>query len=197
MAGAGHLGRLDDAPEQHLPFGLSERPPSSAVRQGEPLEQRVERADRSREEPVAPPDELAFGPIDLGSIRDDEPRIAIDLLDEPVEQERDLAGMRRPDDEGETHRCMVVGPTSRPGLRPGRESTRKGARSEDQASDLGLRPRRATAAPGIPPAQESQRSAAFAPRRASLNVTRSTAPFPSSTSLPHESQTRTVFRATS
>ena len=72
----------------------------------------------------------------------------------------------------------------------------KCALSEDQASDLGLRPRRATAAPGIPPAQESQRSAAFAPRRASLNVTRSTAPFPSSTSLPQESQTRTVFRAT-
>ena len=41
-----------------------------------------------------------------------------------------------------------------------------------QARDFGLRPRRATAAPGIPPAHESQRSAAFAPRRASLNVTR-------------------------
>ena len=54
----------------------------------------------------------------------------------------------------------------------------------------------ATAAPGIPPAQESQRSAAFAPRRASLNVVRNTAPFPSSTSLPHESQTSTVSRAT-
>jgi hypothetical protein len=63
------------------------------------------------------------------------------------------------------------------------------------AADFGLRPRRATALPGIPPAQPSQRSAAFAPRRASVNVTRMTAPFPSSTSAPHLSQTRIVFRA--
>ena len=63
------------------------------------------------------------------------------------------------------------------------------------AADFGFRPRRATAFPGIPPAQLSQRSAAFAPRRASVNVTRITAPFPSSTSAPHLSQTRIVFRA--
>jgi hypothetical protein len=71
-----------------------------------------------------------------------------------------------------------------------------GATRTIQASDLGFRPRRATAAPGIDPAHESHKSAAFAPRRASLNVTRMTAPFPSSTSEPHLSQTSTVFRAT-
>ena len=70
------------------------------------------------------------------------------------------------------------------------------AQNRRQARDFGLRPRRATAAPGIPPAHESHRSAAFAPRRASLNVTRMTAPFPSSTSVPQLSQTSTVFRAT-
>ena len=46
------------------------------------------------------------------------------------------------------------------------------------------------------PAHSSQRSACFAPRRASVNVTRSVAPFDSPTSLPQLSQTRTVFRAT-
>ena len=124
-------------------------------------------------------------------------------------KERDLAGMRRTDDEGETHRCMVVGRLSRPGLRrrkdapseesggsSGRDPSPRRVRSAAQASDFGLRPRRATACPGIPPAQESQRSACFAPRRASLNVTRRTAPFPSPTSVPHVSQTRTVFLAT-
>ena len=63
------------------------------------------------------------------------------------------------------------------------------------AADFGLRPRRAVARPGMPVAQESQRSASFAPRRASENERRIVAPFPSSTSRPHLSQTRTVLRA--
>ena len=63
-------------------------------------------------------------------------------------------------------------------------------------ADFGLRPRRATARPGVRPAQVSQRSACFAPRRASVYVTRITAPLASSTSLPQLSQTSTVFRAT-
>src|SRR5215471_10058372 len=62
--------------------------------------------------------------------------------------------------------------------------------------DFGRRPRRAAARPGILPAQLSQRSACFAPRRASVYVTRITAPFPSSTSFPQLSHTSTVFRAT-
>jgi hypothetical protein len=63
------------------------------------------------------------------------------------------------------------------------------------ATALGRRPRRATARPGISPEQLSQRSACLAPRRASVNVSRSVAPFPSPTSLPQLSQTRTVLRA--
>src|SRR5262245_47597235 len=47
----------------------------------------------------------------------------------------------------------------------------------------------------MPVAQESQRSASFAPRRASENERRIVAPFPSSTSRPHLSHTRTVLRA--
>src|SRR6202008_4375818 len=61
---------------------------------------------------------------------------------------------------------------------------------------FGLRPRRAAARPGIPPAQSSQRAACLAPRRASVYVTRITAPLPSSTSVPQLSHTSTVFRAT-
>ena len=63
-------------------------------------------------------------------------------------------------------------------------------------ADFGLRPRRAAARPGMLPAQSSQRSAAFAPRRASVYVTRITAPLPSSTSFPQLSHTSTVLRAT-
>ena len=62
-------------------------------------------------------------------------------------------------------------------------------------ADLGRRPRRATACPGVFPAQLSQRSACFAPRRASVQVRRSVAPFPSPTSVPQLSHTNTVLRA--
>ena len=50
-------------------------------------------------------------------------------------------------------------------------------------ADFGRRPLRAAARPGIFPEQLSQRSACFAPRRASLYVTRITEPLPSSTPI--------------
>src|SRR5215475_4605435 len=61
---------------------------------------------------------------------------------------------------------------------------------------FGRRPRRAAARPGIFAEQLSQRSACFAPRRASVYVMRMTAPLPSSTSFPQLSHTSTVLRAT-
>ena len=65
------------------------------------------------------------------------------------------------------------------------------------AADFGRRPRLAAACPGICPAQLSQRSACFEPRRASVKLRRSVAPFPSAISLPQLSQTSTVLRAKS
>src|SRR4051794_19818125 len=81
--------------------------------------------------------------------------------------------------------------------RAGKAEGRLAPPLEDQAvTDFGLRPRRATAVPGIDAAQSSQRSACFAPRRASVNGTRNVAPRASATSLLQLSQTRTVLRAT-
>src|SRR5436305_7503210 len=65
----------------------------------------------------------------------------------------------------------------------------------DEAACLGFRPRRAAGLPGIPPARSSHRSACLPILRASEYVTRMTAPFASSTSLPHLSHTRIVLRA--
>ena len=158
-------------------------------------------------------DQLALQPLDVRAVRDDQPGIPLDRADEPVEKLLDLPGMRRTDDEGEPHRRMVVGwsaalATSSPADESRSERERNGGRARPrhrcsdrltaaprprgplpssartQASDFGLRPRRATAVPGIDPAHGSQRSAALAPRLASVNVTRITAPFPSSTSAP-------------
>jgi hypothetical protein len=80
-------------------------------------------------------------------------------------------------------------------LGPGPWPWPRRTRTTYAATALGRRPRRATARPGMSPAQLSQRSACLAPRRASVNVSRSVAPFPSPTSLPQLSQTRTVLRA--
>ena len=100
-----------------------------------------------------------------------EPGIALERGDEAIEQQLDPSGMRRSDDERESHLCMVVGASAGPltgagevryerpergcGRSPVAERTcgldvRLGART--QARDFGLRPRRATAAPGIVPA---------------------------------------------
>ncbi len=77
------------------------------------------------------------------------------------------------------------------------KSEKRNRARSSYAADFGLRPRRATALPGMVPAQPSHRSAALAPRRASVNVTRRAAPRPSSTSEPQLSQTRIVFLAMS
>ena len=191
-----------------LALGIADRPRRGPAAR-EVREERVERADGAGEQRSAPAGELPFDAIDVDTVRDDQPRIAVERVDEPVEQKRDLAGMCRPDDERETHQPIVVRAFAAASLRADpprrkeREERERGRPAADEpplptalGGDFGLRPRRATALPGIVPAQPSQRSAAFAPRRASLNVTRMTAPLPSSTSAPQLSHTRIVFRAT-
>ena len=92
------------------------------------------------------------------------------------------------------HPILCVGPAG-PSRRAGGASGLVSSRIHAEAAAFGRRPRRAAARPGILPAQPSQRSAAFAPLRASVYVTRIAAPLPSSTSLPQLSQTSTVLRA--
>ena len=68
----------------------------------------VERADRAGEQRPGSLQEIAFDPVDVGAVRDDQDRVAFDLREVSLEQARDLAGLRRPDDEGERHAPMVV-----------------------------------------------------------------------------------------
>ena len=93
-------------------LSLAEHPGAGPVA-GEEREQRVERPDRAGEQRSAASRELALDAIDVDAIRDDQPRIAVEGGDEPVEQKRDLAGMCRADDERETHQPIVVGPLRR------------------------------------------------------------------------------------
>jgi hypothetical protein len=65
----------------------------------EECEERVECANRSGEQCSGTTRKLPFDPVDVESVRDDQPRVAIECLDKPVEQECDFAGMGRTDDE--------------------------------------------------------------------------------------------------
>ena len=114
--------RVDHPPDDHRALRFADESPAEPVSTRKRLEQRVERADRAREQPSLAPDELALDALDVAAVGDDQPGIAVDRRDEAVEQRRDLARMCRTDDERETHRCMVVGPVSRPRLRAGRET---------------------------------------------------------------------------
>ena len=68
----------------------------------------VERPDRAGEQGSRPLQEIPLDPVDVRPVRDDQDRIALDLREVSLEQARDLAGLRRPDDKGERHSPMVV-----------------------------------------------------------------------------------------
>ena len=68
----------------------------------------VERADRACEQGTGAPQQVAFDPVDVRPVRHDEDRIAVDRREVPLEETRDLAGFRRPDDESQAHLPMVV-----------------------------------------------------------------------------------------
>ena len=130
----------DDVPEHDAALGIADdprcRPTAGKVR-----EERVERADRSGEQCSAPPCELPLDAIDVDAGRHDQPWITVERVDEPVEQKRDLAGVRRADDERETHQPIVVGAFAAASLRAIRVAAKSG-----KDADHG-RPGRRRAAP--------------------------------------------------
>lgn len=86
----------------------AEQPRAAVVAGRESVEQRVEGADRARQQAALPVDQLPFHPLHIGSLRHEQPRVAVERRDETVEQRSDLAGVCRADDERQAHRAMVV-----------------------------------------------------------------------------------------
>jgi len=133
-------------------------------------------------------------PVDVRPVRNNQKRVSVEGFEIAIEQTRDFARVRGAHQESQRHlldsRRLPGGPRT-----PGSALVESFPGENLYAADFGLRPRRAAGRPGILPAQSSQRSAAFAPLRASVYVTRIPAPLPSPTSLPQLSHTRMVFRA--
>ena len=77
------------------------------------LEEVVERTDVARKQRGTASQKVALDALDIRSIGYDEPGIAFEDVQIALEEQGDLAGMRRPDDERKTHPSMVI-PASDP-----------------------------------------------------------------------------------
>ena len=77
---------------------------------GDVLEKIVERPDSPAHERGPPTQQIALDALDVRPVRHDEPRLAVELREIALEEQRDLAGVRRPDDEREAHAPIVVPP---------------------------------------------------------------------------------------
>ena len=106
-AEARELTRGDRAPHRERALDLGRDPRSSGFT-GDGLEQVVERADAPREKRRPTPDQIVLDSLDVEAIGYDEPRISIEHVEIALEEQRDLAGVRRPDDEREAHFVIVV-----------------------------------------------------------------------------------------
>ena len=170
------------------------------VSASEPFEDVVERLDGSAEEAATACDELARHGFDVRTVRHDEHGLPRHRLDVAVEEQRNLPGVRRTNDEREPHPVDSrpgPGRLTEPGPRERPEIPRFSAQGFRRAQEafFGRRPRRATDRPPIRSASWSVTSSSRTPLRASRKVIRTVAPFPSAISSPDMSDTRTVFFA--
>ena len=78
------------------------------VTEGDLLEDVVEGAYAAREQRRPTPKEVSLDALDVAAVRHDEPGIAIEHAEVALEEQRNLAGVRRPDDERKGHLSMVV-----------------------------------------------------------------------------------------
>ncbi len=80
-------------------------------------EQIVEGADRATEQAATACEQVALHPVDVRPVRHDQNRLVVQARQIALEQERDLAGMRRPCEKGESHLPIVERPQDGPGGR--------------------------------------------------------------------------------
>ena len=199
---AGERGALERAARDERPLRLSRHRAHVRGAARQLAEQVVEGPDRAREERSDAPQEVSLDPVDVGPVRDDQDGIAVERGEIAVEEVRDLAGLRRPEDEAETHGLILV-----LGFEPLLYALRLKAQRAGNGggtvppagyalADFGRRPRRATWRPPSFSASASVTSSSRTPLRASWKVMRIVAPLPSGISEPDMSETRTVLRAT-
>ncbi len=133
---------------------------------GDPLEDVVERSDRAAEERRPPREKIALDAIDVRSVRHDQDRLALERGQIAVEQQLDLARVRRPGDQAESHVSIVDrGADGSPG--PGRPRPQSAGKRCARVAAWPASPSRATVSSSIcPPSSGSAAwSAATSPSR--------------------------------
>ena len=101
-------GARENAPRDERALCVARDRPRVGSAQGEFTEDVVEGADRACEQRAGPLQEVALDPLDVRPVRHDENRVAVDRLEVALEETSDLAGLRRPHDESQAHRPIVV-----------------------------------------------------------------------------------------
>ena len=71
--------------DENASLGVTHEARARPLSPGEVLEERVERADRPGEQATTPLEQLPLDPLDVGALRDDQPRIAVERCDEAIE----------------------------------------------------------------------------------------------------------------
>jgi len=97
-------------------------------------EEVVEGADRPRQERPGPPQEIALDPFDVRRIRNDQDGVELTRVEIRLEQPGNLAGLRRPHDESETHPTILVRASV------GSRAREPGSSSKERESGRTLRP---------------------------------------------------------
>ena len=165
----------------------------SAVPGRDPLEDVVERPDRSAEQCSRADEQIALDPFDVRPGRHDQDRLPGQIGEVTIEEQSHFAGVGRPGQQRQGHRPILVPRSDGSAYAAGRETGKEREKREQSSGTGRTRPRGSfrllrtwacdrgerSRARACLVAHESQRSASFAPRRASEKDRRIVAPFPS------------------
>ncbi len=100
--------------QQQRPLGVGEHGPVGSVAVGEAREQVVERRHPAADDRLAAGEEIPPNALRLGSVGHEQNRVARDVRGIAVEQEGDLAGIRRPRKQRQRHATQSRAGACRP-----------------------------------------------------------------------------------
>ena len=99
--------RRDGRPERERLLDVGGNRPCLGGPGRDALEDAVERRDRAAEKRRRAAQELPLGPVDVRAVRHDENRVLVERGQVPIEQQLDLARVRRPGEQRQPHRPIV------------------------------------------------------------------------------------------
>ena len=103
-------GGADRAPDDQRALVIGRDRPAVGIVSNEQLEQAIEGDDLAAEEAAVPRQQVTLDAIYVRRIGHDQNRLVVETRQIALEQERDLARVRRPSEEGQPHLPIVERP---------------------------------------------------------------------------------------